>query len=176
MSAALDRHLAERVDLTALGHAEQLETFSDPGRDPFERTIATAYLGLVAADVDPDLPERVRWLDVAGLGEMAFDHHLVVAKGVNRLRAKLSYTNIAFALAPARFVISELCQVYAASLGHEVDATNLSRILQRRGQIAETGEVRTAGRRGGRPAREYRFVDHRYLVTDPFATLRSPAG
>ncbi|WP_150118452.1 NUDIX hydrolase [Actinomyces radicidentis] len=176
LDRALERHLAERVDLTALSHSEQLETFSDPGRDPFERTIATAYLGLVPCDAAVRPPRGVVWLDAQEPGEMAFDHQRVVARGVARLRAKMSYTNIAFALAPSEFVLSELREVYVAALGHDVDVTNLGRVLARRRQIVETGGRRSAGAQGGRPARLYRFVDRRYAVTDPFAVLKGPAA
>ena len=72
--------------------------------------------------------------------------------GRERLRAKLSYTNIAFALAPPVFTISELRELYVAALGHEVSATNLQRVLLRRGVLEPTGERREPGRTGGRPA------------------------
>ncbi len=52
-----------------------------------------------------------------------------------RLRAKLSYTNIGFALAPETFTIAQLRDIYAASVGHPISATNLQRILTRRGVI-----------------------------------------
>ena len=60
------------------------------------------------------------------------------ARRRNRLRAKLSYTNIGFALAPETFTISQLRDTYAAALGHPVSATNLQRILTRRGVIEPT--------------------------------------
>ena len=44
------------------------------------------------------------------------------AVGRERLRAKLSYTNIGFALAPGTFSISELRGLYRAALGHDVIA------------------------------------------------------
>jgi len=49
-----------------------------------------------------------------------------VLAGRDRLRAKLSYTNAGFALAPETFTISQLRQLYAAALGHDVSATNCS--------------------------------------------------
>src|SRR5215813_6328934 len=47
------RHLAEKVDVRDLSHLEQLETLSEPERNPAGRELATAYLGLVPADIDP---------------------------------------------------------------------------------------------------------------------------
>ncbi len=94
--------------------------------------------------------------------------------GRERLRAKLSYTNLGFALAPATFTISELRDLYAAALGHEVSATNLQRVLLRRGVLAATGERRPAGPSGGRPAEVYRFRASELEITDQFAVLRPP--
>ena len=52
-----------------------------------------------------------------------------------RLRAKLSYTNLGFAIAPAEFTLSELRDLYIAALGRRVAATNLQRVLGRRGLL-----------------------------------------
>ena len=95
--------------------------------------------------------------------------------GRERLRAKLSYTNLGFALAPATFTMAELRDLYAAALGHEVSATNLKRVLLRRGVLEPTGERRRPGKSGGRPAEVYRFSDRTLAITDQFAVLRPPA-
>ena len=94
--------------------------------------------------------------------------------GRERLRGKLSYTNVAFALAPPAFTISELRDLYVAALGHEVSATNLKRVLVRRNVLEEAGGRRDPGRAGGRPAALYRFRTRRLEITDPFAALRPP--
>jgi ADP-ribose pyrophosphatase YjhB (NUDIX family) len=174
LEQSIRRHLAVKVDVRELAHLEQLETLSDPTRG-LEWELATAYLGLVPADVDPAVPEDTRWHPVSRLPELAFDHRAIVLAGRDRLRAKLSYTNIGFALAPPVFSISELRELYAAALGHEVSATNLQRVLLRRGVLESTGERREPGRAGGRPAALYRFRARRLEITDQFAVLRPPA-
>ena len=93
-----------------------------------------------------------------------------------RLRAKLSYTNVGFALAPPTFTISELRVLYRAALGHDVSATNLQRVLLRRRLLEPTGELREPGRAGGRPATVFRFRTRNLEVTDPFAVLRPPGA
>ena len=172
LGASVARHLARKVDLGEIAHLEQLETRSDPDRDPFQRTIATAYLGLVPATAHPTLPENAAWLDVAALPPLAFDHASIIESAVGRLRRKLSYTNLGFALAPATFTISQLRDVYAAALGYELSATNLQRVLERRGQLVATGDTAASARSGGRPAREFRFSRREAEITDPFAVLR----
>jgi hypothetical protein len=155
----LEQALARAVDLAALDHVEQLET-----RVLDDGSVATAYLGLVPADASPG----GEWRAVGDV-ELPF-----VASAQARLRAKLSYTNAGFALAPETFTISELREVYVAALGHDVSATNLQRVLVRRGVLERLDGRRAPGRTGGRPAALYQFASRRYEVTDEFAALRPP--
>ena len=174
LEASIRRHLAAKVDVREVAHLEQLETRSDPSRAPHEWQLATAYLGLVPADVNPRLPDDTSWHPVDDLPPLSFDHEPITLAGRDRLRAKLSYTNVGFALAPATFTISELREIYVAALGHEVSATNLQRVLVRRGVLEPTGERRPPGRNGGRPAAMFRFRSRDLEITDQFAVLRPP--
>lgn len=174
LEASIRRHLATKVDVRELSHLEQLGTWSAPHRSPKRREVATAYLGLVPADVDPEVPPDTRWHPVDDLPPMAFDHGDIGLAGRDRLRAKLSYTNAGYALAPETFTISQLRELYAAALGHPVSTTNLQRVLLRRGLLEPTGERREPGPVGGRPAALFRFRSHGLEITDQFAVLRPP--
>ena len=174
MTSSVRRQLAEKVDLREIAHLEQLAVFSDPQRVPGARTIASTFLGLVPSPATPELPPDTRWHPVSALPPMAFDHGPMVEHARTRLVAKMSYTNIGFALAPREFALSTLRDIYGATLGHQVDATNLQRVLARRGVIIPTGTTARSGRSGGRPAALYRFTDSAYRVTDEFAALRPP--
>jgi 8-oxo-dGTP diphosphatase len=156
---SLESALARAVDVGALAHVEQLETrlLEDGG-------IATAYLGLVSSEAAVDGDWRA-------LGDVSLPF---VGAAQARLRAKLSYTNVGFALAPETFTISELREVYVAALGHDVSATNLQRVLVRRGVLERVDGRRAPGRTGGRPAALFRFASDRLEVTDEFAALRPP--
>jgi ADP-ribose pyrophosphatase YjhB (NUDIX family) len=174
LEQSIRRHLATKVDVREVAHLEQLATLSAPSRHPREWQLATAYLGLVPRGVDPALPADTRWHPVDELPAMAFDHGEIALTGRERLRAKLSYTNAGFALAPETFTLSELREVYVAALGHEVTATNLKRVLLRRGVLEPTGETRDPGSAGGRPAALFRFSSRELEITDQFAVLRPP--
>jgi 8-oxo-dGTP diphosphatase len=176
LGSSLGRHLAAKVDLTDIAYLEQLETRSDVDRDPRERTIATAYLALVSSEHNPSLPSDTEWFPVDELPPTAFDHASIIHSGRERLRAKLTYTNIGYALAPIVFSITELRTIYAACLGHAVSATNLQRVLSRRHIIEATSAVATPSASGGRPAALYRFTERTLLVTDPFAVFRPPSS
>lgn len=172
--SSVRRQLAEKVDLRELAHLEQLAVFSDPHRVPSSRTIASTFLGLVPSPATPELPPDTRWHPVSAMPPMAFDHGTMVEHARTRLVAKLSYTNIGFALAPTEFALSTLRDIYSAALGHHVDATNLQRVLERRKVIIRTGTTARSGRSGGRPAALFRFTESGYRVTDEFAALRPP--
>jgi ADP-ribose pyrophosphatase YjhB (NUDIX family) len=154
---SLDAALARATDVAALGHVEQLET-----RVLRDGRLATVYLGLTRA------PE--------GDPPAGADEHELAEAARARLRAKLSYTNAGFALAPETFTISELREVYVAALGHDVSATNLQRVLLRRGVLERVDGVRAPGRAGGRPASLFRFRSRRLEITDEFAALRPPGS
>ncbi|MGZ4354947.1 MAG: NUDIX hydrolase [Gaiellaceae bacterium] len=170
------RHLAQKVDVREVSHLEQLETRSEPDRNPLRRELVTAYLGLVPAGVDPAVPADTRWHPFDPLPELAFDHGEILLAARARLRAKLSYTNLGFALAPPTFTMADLRDLYSAALGHTVSATNLQRVLLRRRLLEDTGEHRHYGSGGGRPAALYRFRSQTLRITDQFAVLRPPAG
>jgi ADP-ribose pyrophosphatase YjhB (NUDIX family) len=193
------RQLAEKVDVREVAHVEQLGVFSAPDRVPGARRIATAFLGIVPSDLDPAVPADTTWHPVSApppatgsdmpdpeptasgdhdhaLADAAFDHGRIVAAARDRLRAKLSYTNLGYALAPREFTISALRDLYVAALGHPVAATNLQRVLTRRGLLEPTGAVAPPGPSGGRPAAVFRFSDRTLRVTDAFAVLKPPTG
>jgi hypothetical protein len=165
LGTSLGAHLAAKVDLTR----------SDPLRDPREREVATAYLALVSTELNPRIPDDTQWFGVGSLPPTAFDHASIIESARDRLRAKLTYTNIGFALAPPAFTIAGLRDIYAACLGHPVSATNLQRVLTRRDVIEPTSAVAASGTGGGRPAALYRFARRSLLVTNPFAGFRPPA-
>jgi ADP-ribose pyrophosphatase YjhB (NUDIX family) len=160
----LEAALGRALDLRALTHVEQLETRMMAGG------LATAYLGLVR----PEVELRGAWHQVGHLPSLPPGVAELIAAAQARLRAKLSYTNVGFALAPETFTLSELRQIYVAALGHDVSATNLQRVLVRRRVLEQVGGRRAPGRAGGRPAALFRFVSQRLEVTDEFAALRPP--
>lgn len=174
VQTSIRRQLAEKVDVTRLSHVEQLAVFSAPDRVPGPRVVATAFLGLVPTGVDPEVPEDTAWHRLDALPRTAFDHRAIVLHARDRLRAKLSYTNLGFALAPQEFTLSTLSELYSATLGYRVSATNLQRVLTRRGLLVPTGRTASPGRSGGRPAALHSFAHDDLQITDPFAVFKPP--
>src|SRR5262245_23643256 len=148
-------------------YLEQLYTFGHPRRDPHDRVVSVAYVGLVA---DPDRVtgpatagkyEAVCWRPAARLPVLAYDHGAVVRLAVARLRAKLQYTNLAFTLLPAAFTLGELQSLYESILGRRLDRRNFRRKVLSLGLLRPLGRLR---RGPHRPAALYAFRSHRPMT------------
>lgn len=84
---------------------------------------------------------------------IAFDHALVIQYGMERLRNKIEYTDIAFSLMPPFFTLTELQQVYEVILGKELLKANFRRKVA--DKVIETDRVRKD--EGHRPSKLYAF-------------------
>jgi 8-oxo-dGTP diphosphatase len=172
---ATRRHLASKVGVTVVGHLEQLDTRASANTHPELWLLDTAYVALIPPGAQGALPPDTAWHPVADLPPIAFGHEGAVHRAHERLRGKLSYSNVAFALASERFTLRELASVYEAVLGYAVSPTNLGRVLGRDGLIAPTGATRApAGNAGGRPAAEFAFSRAELVVSRPLAAFRPP--
>ncbi|WP_422753920.1 NUDIX hydrolase [Micromonospora sp. WMMD708] len=158
---AAARELTEETGLPEpVGHLEQLGTYGRPGRDPRGRVVTVAWLALL-----PDLPTPVagsdaasaEWMPVSRLapGQLAFDHDLIVADGLERARAKLEYTPLAGAFCPPEFTVAQLRAVYETVWGTRLDPRNFHRkVTGTPGFVSPVGRA-TEGDRG-RPAQLFR--------------------
>ena len=158
LSAAAARVLAQRAGLAGAPiHLEQLQTYGYPDRDPRQRVVSVAYLGIA-----PNLPAPTRaqmsWQPMAALTAtdgMAFDHTRILRDGVERARAKLEYTTLGAAFCPDDFTVAELRRVYEIVWGTPLDPRNFHRKVTGAERFLLPTEASTI-RDGGRPARLYR--------------------
>ncbi|MFC4054847.1 NUDIX domain-containing protein [Actinomadura syzygii] len=165
LPAAASRLMAERAGLADVRiHLEQLATYGYPDRDPRQRVVSVAYLGLA-----PDLPAssraQVLWTAVDELvhrDRAAFDHRRILCDGMERARAKLEYTPLAAAFCPPEFTVAELRRVYEIVWGTSLDPRNFHRKVTGADRFLIPTD-RTTTRDGGRPARLYRRGDAEQL-------------
>ncbi len=87
--------------------------------------------------------------------ELAFDHDLVIAYALNRIKNKLEYTNIVFSLMPEYFTLGELQQVYEVILGKKLLDPAFRRVIANK--VVKTDKVKKGG--GHRPSVLYKFKD-----------------
>ena len=155
------RKLGDETGVTDV-FLEQLYTFSDlDGR----RSIAVAYFALV--DIrQAHLARRRAWLPawfpVADLPPLAFDNARVTDYALQRLRAKLDYSNVAYSLLPESFTLSQLQRAYEAILARPLDKRNFRKRMLSLGIIEPTGRLAAEGRH--RPAQLYAFRERRPIM------------
>ena len=165
LDEAARRELSAKTGIAGI-YLEQLRTFGDPRRDPQARVVSTAYFALVPAKdmvARSDKYAGVSWFAVRRLPPLAYDHDAVAAAALERLRAKLAYTNLVYGLLPAEFTLGELQEIYEVILGRRLDRRNF------RKKILATGLLRRLPRqrRGAhRPAALYRFVRRQPMIVE----------
>ncbi len=147
-------------------YLEQLRTFGNPGRDPQGRVVSTAYLALVPAKDVVEIGVRyagAAWFPADDLPSLAYDHDAMAQSALERLRAKLAYTNIVYGLLPVEFTLGELQGIYEIILGRALDRRNFRR------KIVATGLLRPVPRqrRGAhRPAALHAFARRRPMTVE----------
>jgi len=149
------RKLTEKTGVGAI-YLEQLQTYAGPDDDPRGWIPTIAYLALIDAAVLRD-ESGASWVAVDSLPELAFNHARIVRDGVERLRGKLWWSNIAVGLLPERFTMPQARAVFEAISGVRYEPSNFRRELDRSGLVRATG--RLARDRPGRPAALYEFVE-----------------
>jgi 8-oxo-dGTP diphosphatase len=142
-------------------HLEQVGTFGDPERDPRGRVVSVSYLALLPRP--QALSAGACWFPLERVRDLAFDHATILDSALARLRAKLTYTTVAYGLLPDEFTLSDLQAVYESALGRPLDKRNFRRKLRSLGVVEEA-----AGQRRGahRPARLYRFSRSGLVLLD----------
>lgn len=81
------RELKEETGLE-VQHLEQLHTYTRPDRDPRERVISIAYMGVVKPNAvqGGDDAAQAQWFPIDALPPLAFDHAEIMHDALARLR------------------------------------------------------------------------------------------
>ncbi len=174
LDAAARRLLASKAQMDD-AYVEQLYTFGAVDRDPRTRIVSVAYFALLpparfaaALKAAPELALAtlvVPWSGETGGrveacsadGEalpLAFDHADMLGLAVLRLRGKLDYSGVAFALLPDRFTLRALQDVHEAILGMRLNKPAFRRRMLDGGRLEASGERETGA--SFRPAELYR--------------------
>ena len=88
--------------------------------------------------------------------KLAFDHALVIASGISRLKNKIEYTDIVFNMMPEYFTLGELQQVYEVILGKKLLDPAFRRIISNK--VVKTSKIKTGG--GHRPSVLYKYKEN----------------
>jgi 8-oxo-dGTP diphosphatase len=127
-----ERVLMKEFNISGV-YLEQLFTFGMPSRDPRERVISVAYMGLVkTADFELIAGNdelQIEWRDFKEVEDLAFDHSQILETAIERIRGKIRYQPIGFELMNAKFTLPQLQQLYEAILGQSLDRRNFRKKL-----------------------------------------------
>ncbi len=140
-----------------LAYVEQLYTFDTVARDPRGHAVSVTYMG-IGAGLEPKpsaSTQNPTFFPVNDLPKLAYDHAEIITYALERLRAKLTYTNAAFGLLPKVFTLTELQSAYEAVFGRTFDKRNFRKKYLSLELIEATNDMRQQG--AHRPARLYRF-------------------
>jgi len=161
LDEAASRKLRDETGVTDV-YLEQLYTFHDLDS---QRSVAIAYFALVdsrQAKLAHRRTWRPAWFPIANLPRLAFDNNRVIDYALQRLRAKLDYSNVAYSLLPPYFTLSQLQRVYEAILSRPLDKRNFRKRMLSLGIIEPTGRTATEG--AHRPAQLYAFRERRPVI------------
>lgn len=147
----------------AFAHPDRLKKPNDrkwlinDGRDPDKRIVSIAYFALLATqNVTLEWKGRnVKWVPVHQIGELAFDHNLILQHALIELRNKLKHEPIGFELLPEKFTLSQLQKLYEIILDTEFDKRNFRKKVSRMKYLIPLDEKQTGV--AHKPARLYMF-------------------
>ncbi len=156
LDEAAHRALYQKTGLHDI-YLEQLYTWGALERDPRMRIISVSYYALVPDAQIPD-SERGKFFpaeEILQCKNIAFDHGDMIAYGRERIRNKVSYTEIAFSLVPEEFTLPQLQKIYEILLGQKLYKANFRKKIADKIQPTEKF---TSGNKH-RPSRIYRKKD-----------------
>ncbi len=142
MEDAPYRVLQERTGLHDV-YLEQVQTFGNLGRHPSGRVITTAYYSLVNIKSHKLqlTANDLHWHQVNKIGQMAFDHKVILESCLMRLREKILEHPVIFNLLPDKFSLRELQDLYEAILGLELDRRNFRKRITLKNWLVDLNEM-----------------------------------
>lgn len=157
------RTLRERTGLDHI-FLQQFYAFGNPDRDRnkklfaslfgrkswiMNRFVTVGYYSLVEfskVSPKPDtLGNECRWWDLKSIPRLIFDHHEIVLKALETLRASLQDHPVGFNLLPHKFTMPELQRLYETILNRRLDRRNFQKKILAMGVLDRLKERKTGG-------------------------------
>ena len=106
---------------------EQVNTFSEPGREQSERVISIAYFALIKIGrYKKNKAEEfgAKWWQVNELPLLIFDHRKMILKALKKLQYKAGSSLVGSELLPSKFTLLQLRKLYEAMYQRTFDPGN----------------------------------------------------
>ena len=140
-------------------YLKQFYTFGSPDRtkhnkdqswlkmyrqQPDERVITVGYIALVKMEEYTPRPSSfavdAEWVELSKVSkDLAFDHNLILEKGLKYLKEQLDHQLISNLL-PAKFTLSQLQRLYEILLDEKLDKRNFRKNISKESLIIKTDE------------------------------------
>jgi len=123
-----ERELEEETSLKGV-YLKQFGCFSTVDRDPRGRVVTVASYALVrkSAVKGGDDAMDARWFEMEMLPDLAFDHHIIIDKAMERLKEDIHFRPVGFQLLEETFTMPELQHIYEAILNKSFDRRNFAK-------------------------------------------------
>lgn len=161
LDEAANRVLFEISGLSGI-FLQQFKAFGDPSRvsdikdldwlksyrsNPQARVITVAYMALVKMEeFSPEaslLVERVFWRNIEDMPVLAFDHNVILADALERLRDDFVNYKTGFELLPEKFTLGHIQRLYEIILGKDLDKRNFRKKILKEKLVAPTNQKQT---------------------------------
>lgn len=146
----MNQKLSEMVGKEDI-YFDQFNVFTDPDRDPRDRTISIGYIALVSEE---EIKNEEKWFNARELPEMAFDHGKIVSQAEKYLRENLD-TVIVKQFMPELFPLNDLQKAYEVIEEKDYDNRNFRRKTTEQDIVEKTGKKQDNV--SHRPATLYKF-------------------
>lgn len=147
-AARILKELTGLVDV----YMEQLHSFSDPARDPIERTISVTYFTLIDIhkyEKQINTNFQAEWFSLKKSPKLIFDHNEIAEMARKQLRYKAAFHPILFELLPGKFTLPQLQILYEGVYGSMIDKRNFSRkVLSTQLLIKQKDKDKEGSKRG----------------------------
>jgi 8-oxo-dGTP diphosphatase len=115
---------------------DQFNVFTDPDRDPRDRTISIGYIALVSKE---EIENEENWFNARKLPEMAFDHREIISKAEKYLKENLD-TVVVKQFMPELFPLNDLQKAYEVIEQKSYDNRNFRRKMIKQGTVEKTNK------------------------------------
>lgn len=151
LNEAANRILKELTGLENV-YMEQLSVFSEPARDPEERTISVAYFALIDIHrYEKQLSDtyHAEWFALSEKPALIFDHDDMIRLAQKQLRYKAALHPLLFELLPEKFTIPQLQNMYQEVYATVFDSRNFTRKLISTGLLVrQNAKDKTGSKKG----------------------------
>ncbi len=163
LASSADRILENLTGLKGI-FMEQFHTFDEIDRHPLGRVVTVGYYSLVQSKhyhpVASAWAKSTRWFSIRNLPELAFDHQVILDRGIRTLKRRVRYRPVGFELLPPKFTLGELQSLYEALLDCKFDKPNFRKKILKMNLITPLDEYEENV--SHRPAKLYAFDEAQY--------------